>query len=389
MSSAAVVAGPIVNTILVLAYLLIAALLALLALMIVGLFPFSARLAPVYRALGLRDLEWIAIMRRSIRESEWADVPVLEERFRRCAGIAVGTRRRRLRSIALYALGYTLILQARWDEAAAALEESLAIARERGRRSDLANALRGTALLRAMRGDFDAARPFLDEAAALLPRLQPRTAAAVWLDVGWMASQGNRFDEAWRAWSMTVQLAADPRTRHLARIARLNLAWTDLRTGQRDRGRSSIAQLLAEAADQRDLTVEARALVTLAAADWEQGDDATARARAQQGLDILRRRSIVLHAGEAHSVLGLVEMRAGNTALAEEHLASAAPLVVTRNGRENVAELLTQMGDAAAREGRIGDARARFERAVVILDRWGTPEHAAAVRAALAALPPG
>jgi tetratricopeptide (TPR) repeat protein len=367
-----------VNTVLVLAYLLIAALLALLALMIVGLFPFSARLAPVYRALGLRDLEWIAIIRRSIRESEWADVPVLEERFRRCAGIAVGTRRRRLRSIALYALGYTLILQARWDEAAAALEESLAIARERGRRSDLANALRGTALLRAMRGDLDAARPFLDEAAALVPRLQPR-----------MASQGNRFDEAWRAWSMTVQLAADPRTRHLARIARLNLAWTDLRTGQRDRGRSSIAQLLAEAADQRDLTVEAHALVTLAAADWEEGDDATARARAQQGLDILRQRSIVLHAGEAHSVLGLVEMRAGNTALAEEHLASAAPLVVTRNGRENVAELLTQMGDAAAREGRIGDARARFERAVAILDRWGTPERAAEVRAALAALPPG
>jgi hypothetical protein len=38
MSSAAVFAGPIVNTILVLAYLLIAALLVLLALMIAGLF---------------------------------------------------------------------------------------------------------------------------------------------------------------------------------------------------------------------------------------------------------------------------------------------------------------------------------------------------------------
>jgi hypothetical protein len=54
-----------------------------------------------------------------------------------------------------------------------------------------------------------------------------------------------------------------------------------------------------------------------------------------------------------------------------------------------VAELLTQLGDVAAREGRIGDARARFERAVAILDRWGAPERAAKVRAALAALPPG
>lgn len=389
MSSAAVPAGPIVNTILVLAYLLIAALLVLLALMIVGLFPFSAPLAGVYRALGLRDLEWIAVMRRSIRESQWENVRVLEGRFRRCADIAVGARRRRLRSMALYALAHTLILQARWDEAAAALDESLAIARVRGRPSDLANALRGTAMLRAMRGDLDAAQPSLDEAASLAPRLRARLAAVVWLDVGWMASQRNRLDEAWRAWSMTLQLSTDPRSRHVARIARLNLAWTDLRTGRRDRGRAEAERILVESGDQRDLTVAAHALTTLAAADREEGDDESARSRARASLDILGRRSIVLHGGEAHTVLGLVEMRAGNITLAEEHLAAAAPMVVTRNGRENVAELLTQLGDLAVRQGRIADARTRFERAAAILDRWGTPERAAEVRGALASLPPG
>jgi tetratricopeptide (TPR) repeat protein len=380
-------AGPVVDSILFLCYLLIVALLVMLAVLIIGMFPFADRLVPVYRALRLRDLEWVALMRRSIRENDRANVRVLEARFRRCVDVAVGRRRRRLRSIALYALGYALILEVRWDNAASSLEQSLALARERGRPSDLANALRGTGLLLAMRGDLDAGQPFIDQASALLPRLRPRLAAAVWLDVGWMASQRNALDEAWRAWSMTLQLSVDPRTRHLARIARLNLAWTDLRTGQRDRGRSAMGQVLADAADQRDLTVEAHALVTLAAADWEDGDDATARARARRSLEMLQQRSILLHAGEAHSVLGLVEVRAGNTALAEGHLAAAAPLVVTRNGRDNVAQLLKQLGDVAAREGRITDARTRFERALAILDRWGTPERAVEVRAALAALP--
>jgi tetratricopeptide (TPR) repeat protein len=343
----------------------------------------------VYRALGLRDPEWIALMRLSVRESEWADVRVLEERFRRCLDIAVGARRRRLRAISLYALAYVLIQQARWEEAEACLRESVALARERGRPSDLVNALRATALLLGMRGDLDAGRPYLDEAAALIPQLRPRLAAAVWLDLGWMASQRDQLDEAWRAWSMSVQLAADPKAGHVARIARLNLAWTDLRTGQRERGRAAVAQVLADANSARDLTVEAHALTTLAAADWEEGDDGTARARAERSLDILRRRNILLHAGEAHGVLGLVEVRAGNTASAEGHAATAAPLVVTRNGRDNVAQLLRQLGDVAAREGRIADARARYERAAAIFDRWGSPESAAEARAALESLPGG
>jgi hypothetical protein len=388
MSSSTSLGGPITNEIMLFLWVLIAALLVVLALLIIGFFPLGARLAPAYRALGLRDPEWIAVMRRAVRESEWQDVRVLEERFRRCVEIAVGSRRRRLRCIALYALAYALIQQARWDEAAACLEQSLALARERGRPSDLANALRATALLRGMRGDLESGRPLLDEAAALVPRLRPRLQAAVWLDIGWMASQHDRLDEAWRAWSMTVQLATDPRAHHLGRIARLNLAWTDLRTGRRDRGRSAMEALLDEAAGQRDLTVEAHALTTLAHADWEDGDDATARARAGRGLEMSRRRSILLHTGEGHSVLGLVEIRAGNTALAEQHLAAAAPLVVTRNGRQNVAELLTRLGDVAAREARIADARSRFERAIAILDRWGSPERAAEVRAGLSALPP-
>src|SRR5262249_41762190 len=125
------------------------------------------------------------------------------------------------------------------------------------------------------------------------------------------------------------------------------------------------------------------------AADWEELDDDTARARANASLDILQRRNIRLHAGEAYSVLGLVEVRADNLALAEQYLAAAAPLVVTRNGRDNVAQLLRQLGDAAAREGRIADARTRYERAAAIFDHWGTEERAAAARAALSALPPG
>jgi tetratricopeptide (TPR) repeat protein len=387
MSSAAFLAGPIVQTFLLACYVFIAALLVTLALLAIAFFPFSARLAPLYRALGLRDPEWIALMRLSLRESEWADSRVLEQRFRRCVDIAVGDRRRRLRSISLYALGYVLILQTRWTEAAACLEQSLALARERGRPSDQANALRGTGLLLAMRGDLAAAQPFIDQASALARGLRPRLAAAVWLDIGWMASQREAMDEAWRSWAMGLRLASEPRGEHLARIARLNLAWIDLRTGQRDRGRTAIGQLLADAADHRDLTVEAHALVTLAAADWEEGDDATARARAQRTLEMLDQRSILLHAGEAHSVLGLVEVRAGNTALAEQHLAAAAPLVVTRNGRDNVGHLLRQLGDAAAREGRVADARVRYERAAAILDRWGTPETASEARAALAALP--
>jgi hypothetical protein len=66
----------------------------------------------VYRTLGLRDLEWIAVMRRSVRESQWIDMPTLESRFRHCVEIAVGRRRRRLRSMALFALAYTLINEA-------------------------------------------------------------------------------------------------------------------------------------------------------------------------------------------------------------------------------------------------------------------------------------
>jgi tetratricopeptide (TPR) repeat protein len=289
---------------------LVVALALLVALMLIGLFPIGARLAPLYRFLGLTDLEWMALMRRSIRESEWIDMPSLEACFRRCVEIAVGARRRRLRSIALFALAYALIKEARWDEAAACLDESLTLARQKGHTSDVANALRGTAALRGMRGDLDGAQPLLDQAAALLPRLRPRMVSAIWLDIGWMASQRGLMDDARQAWT-----------------------------------------------------------------------------RAGESLHLLASRGIRLHAGEANSVLGLVEARAGNVGAAEERLAAAAPLVVTRHGRTNVADLLMCLGDIAARDGRTEDARSRYERAIAIHDRWGAPGRAVEARTALAEFP--
>jgi predicted negative regulator of RcsB-dependent stress response len=104
-------------------------------------------------------------------------------------------------------------------------------------------------------------------------------------------------------------------------------------------------------------------------------------------LHLLASRGIRLHAGEANGVLGLVEARAGNVAAAEERLAAAAPLVVTRHGRTNVADLLMRLGDIAAHDGRTEDARSRYERAIAIHDRWGAPGRAAEARAALADLP--
>jgi hypothetical protein len=170
-------------------------------------------------------------------------------------------------------------------------------------------------------------------------------------------------------------------------VARLNLAWADLHDGSRPQGRAAIDGLVAEARGARDLNVLAHGLSTLAVADWEEGDDQAARGRAGKSLHLLASRGIRLHAGEANSVLGLVEARAGNVAAAEERLATAAPLVVTRHGRTNVADLLMRLGDIAARDGRTADARSRYERAVAILERWGTEERTAEARAALAGLP--
>jgi tetratricopeptide (TPR) repeat protein len=312
----------------------------------------------------------------------------MEATFRRAADIAVGTRRRRNKSIALFGLAYALINQARWDEAAMCLDESLDLARTAGRPADLANALRGTAALRGMRGDLDSARPFLDQAASLLPRLRPKTASAVWLDIGWHASQRDMLDEARRGWITSRDLASGGGARlQLARVARLNLAWADLLNGSRPQGRAAVEALVAEARAARDLNVLSHGLTTLAAADWEDGDDAAARVRAVESLELLARRGVRVHAGEANGILGLVEVRAGNVAAAEERLALAAPLVVTRQGRSNCAELLLRLGDAAAREGRTADARVRYERAAAILDRWGSPARAAGARAALARLP--
>jgi tetratricopeptide (TPR) repeat protein len=387
VSPIALLAGPVDDAILFVSYALVVALAVLVALVLIGLFPVGARLAPLYRFLGLSDLEWMALMRRSIRESEWIDMPSLEARFRRCVEIAVGARRRRLRSIALFALAYALINEARWDEASACLDESLTLARQKGRASDEANALRGTAALRGMRGDLDGAQPFLDQAAALLPRLRPSMVSAIWLDIGWMASQRGLLDDAMQAWTRSLDAAADPKLRHLARMSLLNIGWADVRDGRRAEGRAALGELITEARAASDLSVTAHALTALAAADWEDGDDQAARARAGESLDLLASRRIRLHAGEANSVLGLVEARAGNVAAAEERLTTAAPLVVTRHGRVNVADLLMRLGDIASRDGRTDDARSRYERAIAIHERWGTPERAAEARAALAELP--
>jgi predicted negative regulator of RcsB-dependent stress response len=106
--------------------------------------------------------------------------------------------------------------------------------------------------------------------------------------------------------------------------------------------------------------------------------------RASGSLEVFDGRGVLLQAGEANSILGLVEVRAGNVIPAEQRLAVAAPLVVTRQGRRHVAELLVRLGDAAARDGRTADARSRYERAVAILARWGTEAATAEARAALA-----
>jgi tetratricopeptide (TPR) repeat protein len=384
MSPIAPLADSVVDSILLFSYVFVVALSAMVVLMLVGLFPFGARLGPVYRALGLRDLEWMAVMRSAVRDSDWIDMPTLEVRFRRCVEISVGRRRRRLLSIALFALAYALISEARWDEAASCLDQSLTLARERGRASDLANALRGAAALHGMRGDLDGAQQFLDEAAAILPRLRPRMVAAIWLDIGWLASQRGLLGDAQQAWTRSRDAAGDPKLRHLERMARLNLAWADLRDGRRPEGRADLDALVVEARDGRDLSVVAHGLTTLAAADWEDGDDEAARSRASESLGLLGRRGIRVHAGEASTVLGLVEARAGNVTEAEGQLAFAAPLVVTRQGRCNVAELLIELAETAARDGRLTDARDRYERAVAILARWGTEARAAEARAALA-----
>jgi hypothetical protein len=73
---------------------------------------------------------------------------------------------------------------------------------------------------------------------------------------------------------------------------------------------------------------------------------------------------------------------------AEERLAAAAPLVITRVGRRSVAELCMAPADAAAREGRISDAGDRYERAAAILTGIGEADRAADARRLREDLPP-